>query len=317
MAVIYGVVLTLVTVLSIVLNSLALFIFFIIRNKLDFKDILLISLALSDLLQAVLGYPVEITATLQGKWMYGSDTCVFSGFSLTFLGLVSISHLVCLAAERYVSIVKPFFGEIIYRRRRYAVCVSVASWIYAFFWAILPIMGISSYTFESETVCSINWKGKSRANKVYISLLFVFCYLLPVTIMATMFSLVVIELRQMLQNSQRMTGQDSQMVRDTYKVAKINSLLVLTMITAFLVAWTPYAAVSLRSVVSPHSYMRREFEMTIAIFAKSSTVFNAVIYTLVYKKFRQALWKVLRKTFGGNRVSPVGALSDSLTLQSS
>ena len=316
MEVIYCIILTLVTVFSVVLNCLALFIFFIIRYKLDPKDVLLISLAVSDLLQTVLSYPLTIGASRQGKWIYGSDACIFSAFSMTFLGLVSISHLLCLAVERYFSIVKPFFGQIMSQRRRYAVFLSISSWMYALFWAILPIFGISSYTLEGEIVCSVNWKGKSLTDKVYISLLFVFCFLLPVMIMATLFSLVVIELRRMLQNSQRVTGQDSQMVRDTYKVAKINSLLVLAMITTFLVAWTPYAAISLLSVVSPHSHILTESGIAAAVFAKSSPVFNAVIYTLVYKKFRDALWKVIRKTFRRNGVSPAGELNDSVTLPS-
>ena len=209
------------------------------RNKLDFEDILLISLALSDLLEAVL-WNFE-----QHCRENGYTACVFSRFFLTFLGLVSISHLVCLAAERYVSVVKPFFYEIMCRRRRCTVSISVASWIYAFLWAIPPIFGISSYAVETEIALSISWKGKSRTDKIYISLLFVFCFFASDDDAYTVF----FDRDRVQTNVSKFTkgtGQHSQMVRNTYKIAKINNLLVLAVITTLLVAWTPYAVISLK-----------------------------------------------------------------------
>ena len=296
MAILFSVVLTLITVMSIVLNNLVIFLFFSIRKKMDAKDILLVSLAISDLLQTILGYPMEIASTGKGKWIYSSDACVFSAFSVTFLGLVSISHLLCLAAERYISIAKPFLCEIFNRKRRYAVFISIACWSYALFWAILPVFGISSYTLENKIRCSINWKGKRLADKVYIDALFALCFLLPVMIIGILFTLIGKELWQILQNARRMTGRASQMVKDTYKVGKSNSLLLLAMITFFLVAWTPYAAVSLKLAVYPNSDIPSRANMAVAIFAKSSPVFNAIIYTLVYKKFRDAFRKLLKTT---------------------
>ena len=302
MTVIFSVVLTLVTVFSLLLNSLVLSIFYHIRDKIDAKDILLVSLAISDLLQSIFGYPLEIVTAPKGKWIFGSDACIFSGFSVTFLGLVSISHLVCLAAERYISIAKPFLAERITRKPRYTVFISIVSWIYAFFWAILPVLGISSYTLEGKTRCSLNWKGKSRADRVYICLLFVFCFVLPVFMMGIFSISVAKELRRMLKSALRQTGKQSQMVKDTYTACRSNSVLVLIMITAFLMAWTPYAALSLKSVVSPNSYLPRELGMAAAILAKSSPMLNAVIYTLVYKKFRGALRKFFKRTWKKNKV---------------
>ena len=223
-----------------------------------------------------------------------------TGFSVTFLGLVSISHLVVLAIDQYISISKPFLAEKLYSRAIYAILISMVCWLYAFFWAVLPVFGISSYSFEGKDRCSVNWKGKFVQDVTYIALLFIFCYLLPVISMTAFFILIAKELRRMRRSAEVLTGHESNIAKDTYTAEKRNNVLVLTMVLAFLAAWTPYAAVSLQTVVEPDSCIPSNLKMGAAIFAKSSPAFNTIIYTVIYSKFHNALRTILGNPWGGH-----------------
>ena len=307
MSVLYPTVLTLITISSLILNILSLIVFFHIRKKLDFRDIILVSLAISDFLQAVLGYPLEIAARSMGSWIYGFGACIFTGFSVTFLGLVSISHLVVLATDRYITISKPFLAEKLHNRAIYAILTSILCWFYAFFWAVLPVFGISSYSFEGKGRCSINWKGKFVQDVVYIALLFIFCFLLPVIFMTAFFILIAKELRRMRRSAEELAGQQSNIAKDTYTAEKRNNILVLAIVLAFLAAWTPYAAVSLRAVVEPDSHIPVEVKMGAALLAKSSPVFNSIIYTIIYRKFQDALRNILGKVWRKHRIGSMSS----------
>ena len=70
------------------------------------------------------------------------------------------------------------------------------------FWAVLPIIGWSQYSLESQkTSCCIEWSSKSASTVSYNIALFLFVFILPLVIMTftsfKMFSIVSIYLQQL------------------------------------------------------------------------------------------------------------------------
>ena len=70
------IVLTTTDVLAIVLNALVIFNFLKIRNELTFRDRLMAGMAISDIMQCLLGYPLEIYSSRRGYWMFDIESCV-------------------------------------------------------------------------------------------------------------------------------------------------------------------------------------------------------------------------------------------------
>ena len=70
-------------------------------NRINYLDLVLVSLAISDALQAAVGDSIEIQAFYSGNELVGIP-CTISGFSTTFLGLVSIAHLVGITVVKHV-----------------------------------------------------------------------------------------------------------------------------------------------------------------------------------------------------------------------
>ena len=72
--------------------------------------------------------------------------------------------------------------------------------------------------------------------------------------------------------------------------------MVSWMTAAYIISWTPYAVVSLITVSNGKSFILSEgVMMAVAITAKSSTLFNPVIYGLMYNDFRNKAKRLFRK----------------------
>ena len=65
-------------------------------------------------------------------------------------------------------------------------------------------------------------------------------------------------------------------------------------ITAFLVAWLPYTAVSMAAIVKGgHVLSPGEAEIP-ELMAKMSVILNPIVYTAMNASYRESLWKMIR-----------------------
>lgn len=63
--------------------------------------------------------------------------------------------------------------------------------------------------------------------------------------------------------------------------------MVVVMIVAFLVAWTPYALLSFIVTVHPTIYLDPILAAVPAFFAKTAAVYNPIIYVFMNKQVRK------------------------------
>ena len=97
----FGICFMLAVALCILVNAIVIILLLKKKNEVNYLDLILVSLALSDALQAAVGDSIEIHAFISGKELVGTP-CVISAFSTTFLGLVSIAHLAGIAVMKHV-----------------------------------------------------------------------------------------------------------------------------------------------------------------------------------------------------------------------
>jgi hypothetical protein len=64
------------------------------------SDMLVMNIAVSDTLSAILVYPVCIMSVAQQNWTLGHATCVWYAFGFPFFGVASINTMASIAAER-------------------------------------------------------------------------------------------------------------------------------------------------------------------------------------------------------------------------
>ena len=282
--------LTIIIVLSTTLNALVIGAFAKSYKRMTKGDVIIVSLAVSDLLQSLFGYPSEV------KSMYSNNsstvaegTCRFIGFVVSFMAYVSIAHLSYLCLERGLALRKPYALNALMENRFFIPCLLGGLWVYGFLWALMPLLGWSAYEVEQDGYrCSIDWTNKSTSSHWYIGSLFVFCFIIPVGIIVVSLTIVKWELIQMQKRANNLFGTTSNAASEIEVAQRKAFKMVLTMVTTYLIAWCPYAIVSLWITVA-ESKLPDELVLSSAMAAKSSTCFNPIIYAIMYGNFRKAL----------------------------
>ena len=120
-----------------------------------------------------------------------------------------------------------------------------------------------------------------------------FCFVLPLFIILFSYHSVYRVVQHMRVNANNIWGNLSAAAVETLKTEKKMASLFLLMIMAYLVAWTPYAVVSLVAASGHKNKLGPLGESIPSYFAKTSCIYNPVIYVLFFKRFRQKLFTIL------------------------
>ncbi|KAG7248166.1 hypothetical protein CRUP_002269 [Coryphaenoides rupestris] len=154
--------------------------------------------------------------------------------------------------------------------------------------AVGPLSGWGQYGAEPYgTACCIDWMGPSQSSAAmsYIVCLFVFCYIVPCTVIFLSYTFILTTVRGSRQAvQQHMSPQN--------KIANAQTLIVklsVAVCIGFLTAWSPYAIVSMWAAFGePEKVPPMAFALA-AMFAKSSTLYNPIVYLVFKPNFRKFL----------------------------
>ena len=202
-------------------------------------------------------------------------------------------------------------------------------WIYALFWAVLPLFGWSSYGLEGMGIsCSINWQSRNMGNISYTVLLFVFAFLIPVGIICVTYLKIYRKVKDhnnhVFKNMHQVVkeeeakprpptidfdqGRSHLVIYKERRIAKIGFIMA----CGFCLAWTPYAVVSMMSVKNP-SFVSPLAATIPAIIAKSSTCYFPIIFGITHAPFKKELTRMV----GRNQVraiKPTSSVKSSVNL---
>ncbi|KAK9516488.1 hypothetical protein VZT92_024412 [Zoarces viviparus] len=274
------------TVLTVFNNVLVITVLLRNPSLLQPINVFILSLAVSDLMIGLCGSLVVTITNYQGSFFIGHTACVFQGFAVNYFGLVSLCTLTLLAYERYTVVCKPRNGLKLSMRRSINGLLIV--WIFCLFWAVVPLLGWSSYGPEGvQTSCSLAWEERSWSNYSYLILYTLFCFILPVAVIIYCYSKVLTSMNKLNRSVELQGGRSSQKEND-HAIS-----MVLSFIIAFFVCWLPYTVLSVVVVVDPALYIPPLVATMPMYFAKTSAVYNPIIYFLSNKQFREAALEML------------------------
>uniref|UniRef100_A0A8C1USU4 Opsin 7, group member b n=1 Tax=Cyprinus carpio TaxID=7962 RepID=A0A8C1USU4_CYPCA len=164
----------------------------------------------------------------------------------------------------------------------------VGVWFYAAVFAVGPLSGWGQYGSEPYgTACCIDWHAPSYNTPamVYIVCLFFFCYIVPCTIIILSYTLILVTVR----GAQHAVQQH---VSPQNKISNMQTLLVklsVAVCIGFLMAWSPYAVVSMWAAFTEPDLVPPIAFALAAMFAKSSTLYNPMVYLVFKPSFRKSL----------------------------
>ncbi|KAG7521562.1 parapinopsin-like [Solea senegalensis] len=274
------------TLLSVFNNSLVITVMLKNPSLLHPMNVFILSLAVSDLMIGLCGSLVVTITNYQGSFFIGHTACVFQGFAVNYFGLVSLCTLTMLAYERYNVVCNQKAGLKLSMRRSITGLLFV--WLFCLFWAVTPLLGWSSYGPEGvRTSCSLAWEERSWSNYSYLILYTLLCFIFPVAIIVYCYAKVLQSMKKINRSVELQGGRSSKEENDH----AIH--MVLAMIIAFFICWLPYTALSVVVVVDPELYIPPLVATLPMYFAKTSPVYNPIIYFLSNKQFRDCTLEVL------------------------
>ncbi|XP_060080415.1 visual pigment-like receptor peropsin [Ylistrum balloti] len=285
-----GSLLVLSMVVGICANSVGIVIFYKNKNLRSPTNLFIASLAFCDLLMLVLATPLPTASSFANRWIWGHAGCVFEGFLVFFLGLTSLYLLCAISIDRYIVIAMPLNNALITKCR--AICSVLACYGLGFFWATLPLLGWNSYQLEGlMTSCSVLWDTKKPADYSYNVVIFFTCFMLPVIIMSFCYYKVYRTVRAVSRNNQ--WDINNRMTERKLKVERKISRTILIMIGVFLGCWSPYAIVSFWAAFGVANDIPVGVTGIPPFIAKTSSVWNPIIYICTNRQFRTAFLHIL------------------------
>ncbi|XP_062591798.1 opsin-5-like isoform X1 [Saccostrea cucullata] len=285
---IVGIQLLLTAVISFVLNFFVIIVCVRKRNSLVPADYFIVNLAVSDLILSVVGLPFGISSSFFHRWKFGAGGCSAYGCLGFFCGVVSISTLALMSFSRYIHVCKSSKSSSLSKYTNFFI---IGSYVYACLWASLPLLGWGQYGVEPYgTSCTLKW----TANKGFVTLMLILCIVFPVIVMKFCYGGVYLYLRRHCKafRTVRSKTGDNIRKREEYLIK-----MAFMMCCAFMVTWTPYAVVSFWAAYGEAKNIPLRLTLASVLVAKTSTIWNPVIYFILNKKFKPHIRLFLRTFF--------------------
>ncbi|XP_047429140.1 opsin 8, group member a [Mugil cephalus] len=238
-------------------------------------EFLTVNLALTDIGMAVSMYPLSSASAFNHAWIGGDPTCLYYGLMGMIFSVTSIMTLAVMGMVRFLVTGSPPKKGITFQRRTISIVIC-GIWLYAGLWALFPLLGWGSYGPEPfGLACSIDWTGygESLNHATFIMFLSVLCTILPCLVILFTYFGIAWKLHRAYQSIQSNDFQNS-------NIEKKITLMAVMISLGFLVAWSPYVAVSFWSMFHSREQGRMTpfISLLPCLFAKSSTVYNPFIY---------------------------------------
>lgn len=283
-------------------NGTVLLLYHINPRIRSIKNLLLASLALSDLSAGTVIIPVTLKCFGENEW----DICLTSSTLFRFLAFSTILHILVIIFEKYISILHPFRVVEKAHLRVVSGCIWTASCVIA----VLPLAWLTDRSSMNPEVV--------RKELIYFLVTFVFFFIAPFVLIVfaqvRMFRAISRSFRQMDAASRTpvesiqltalgnpITSQGgSTDVSGSYKTSSSHNRKVLTafalMLGTFTLCWSTWYLGVLLSYVDRENFLNFSANLRgmfqILVFLPS--LVNPLLYTYYKQDFRQALQALLK-----------------------
>lgn len=258
--------------------------FFLSRQLHTPTNLLLLSLAVSDLLVGLLLMPVEIIY-IETCWFLGEIVCSLYYVIDYIITSTSVANMVLISIDRYVAITDPLCYHAKVTKSKVQVCVCLC-WVSSIFYRILLLQDHledpgSSSSCHGECVVVIN----HIAGLVDL----VFTFILPITIIIVLymrvFVVAVSQARAMRSHIAAITAQRTG--RSVVKKSELKAARTLGIVmVVFLICFCPYYFPTLAGEDTSVDASSAAFEIWLAHF---NSCLNPLIYAFFYPWFRRSI----------------------------
>ncbi|XP_065113353.2 trace amine-associated receptor 4-like [Paramisgurnus dabryanus] len=246
-------------------------------------NMLILSLAVSDLLVGLIIMPLEAIRLIETCWYFGDTICRLFLIIIGLLLSTSLSNLVLIAVDRYVAVCHPLLypQKITTTRTIIIICVSWVCYSAYNISALISSKTTSTCTGECIFMLNFDWK---------ITDLFV-SFLLPCTVIITLYLRIFYVAHQQVKVINSLMRSGKHLTEGSVK-RKSESKAALTLgiiVTVYLFCWIPYYSLSLTPITSKTSVIAYFILWIMYI----NSALNPLIYAIFYPWFRTSVKHIL------------------------
>lgn len=287
----YGASMFIILTLGLVGNFLTVVVLFHPHHRQKSMTSLTINLCVADLLVCLFGYTVAVNYNTADFANTGEAPalCFWLAFINTVTGLASIGTLTVMAMITHIGISRNEIAQRSRMPRKTEIFVLSGIWLYAILLTIPPAMGWNRYIpIPSRVSCHPDWYSQELSDQSYIIYLVTFGFFIPLIIIILSYAGVYRYIRNTSVQPATNDPAQGQRLRSRQRTIRV----VVCMTVAFFISWSPYAIVSLVGTVLGRESIAPSFSLIPELLAKSSVVYNPILYVLLNSKFRVTLLQV-------------------------
>ncbi|KAM9720271.1 opsin 7, group member a [Menidia menidia] len=267
-------------------NSTLLYVSYKKKHLLKPAEFFIINLAVSDLGLTLSLYPMAITSSFAHRWLYGKTVCSIYAFCGMLFGLCSLTTLTLLSVVCFVKVCYPLYGNRF--NSVHGRLLIASAWVYALLFAVFPLVHWGEYGPEPYgTACCIDWRQSNQYTtaRSYTVALFIFCYILPCCVIVASYTGIMVTVQASRKTMEQHASRQTHMSSIQTIIVKLSVAVCI----GFFAAWSPYAIVSMWAAFGRiENIPPLAFAMP-AMFAKSSTIYNPVVYLMLRPNIRRVM----------------------------
>lgn len=231
--------LLLLAVVIVFLNILAITVILRFKRKYN-PDILILSLAMADLLKALIPLNMTLYAYLSEKGMTeGSASCIIFGWTAFTLNCGIMMVMTIMAIDRYIALCWPFEYKRLLSKKRLIYTI-VAVFVFSGTQSFLPLVGIGKMrAYNNGSFCHFDFDSTKPANRAY-SIFVLFLGMAMIVVVVFCYTRAMISIKGLMKRQRRMSTSTQDLDGADRKRQAMNSMfarLMIVMMMIFFVSW--------------------------------------------------------------------------------
>ena len=251
-------------------------------------NILLGSLAFTDLFFILLCVPFTGTQYATSQWIFGRVWCKLVQYFIHVTAFASIWTLVLISFARYRAVIHPIANLKMRNRRNTYISLGII-WI-VILAGNIPVLFTYDvheyyYFIDYRTTC---YHLETELNQIFFTCFFVFGYALPLGLICPLYGRI---LRKLIHDNKPGDYQSSMIIRSKLRVSRMICIVIM----AFASCWLPIDLVLLiQSFVEvPQTNAMVAITVTANCLAYISSCVNPILYGFLSRNFRRSYRNLL------------------------
>nr|ALB48857.1 UV opsin [Photinus tenuicinctus] len=283
--------------MGIIGNGLVIWIFSTSKSLKTASNMFVVNLAFCDIIM-MMKMPIFVYNSFNRGFALGYVGCQIFGFVGSLSGIGAGMSNAFIAYDRYATISNPLEGKL---TRTKALMMIFIIWCYTFPWAVLPMFEFWG-RFVPEgflTSCSFDYLTDTFDNDMFVVVLFICSYVIPMGLIIYFYSQIV---KEVMHHEKALRDQAKKMNVESLrsnqaahsqsveiKIAKVAIMVCFL----FVASWTPYAVLALIGAFGDQSLLTPGVTMIPALACKFVACLDPYVYALSHPRYRMELQKRL------------------------